>query len=379
MAACSLTERLGSRRLGPLAGRGRARAGSRLRPRRRDSHALRGGARRSGNPRGRHGRPLRCALVLRPGGKPHERILRLGRAAGTMYVTCPSQIELYRASGVPAVRFLPQAADPAIDRPARTDAVLLPLRRLVHRLRPVLLPPRAPAPVAGVCHLQIRGPSWDGVHGDLPVAGGRCVAGGSPRWSAARRFRSAPRAPRQRVRARLRLEPDVEGHGVRRILPRPLGRGHRALRAPAASTAPGTTRPRTRWSWCGTTSPRRRAAPHRGGRPAHTRWRITPMPTGCACCSGSGVPEPERGGPVRPACSSGTRRPGCRSGARSTPRRSGAGTSSGSAAARCPARGRAAAASTHARATAGCAPRKRPEPGHPGQQRQATRRLLRQG
>ena len=103
---------------------------------------------------------------------PHERILRLGRAAGTMYVTCPSQIDLYRARGVPAVRFLPQAADPAIDRPVertrssfRCDVSFIGSGQYTYRH--ALL-----RRVAGICHLQIRGPSWDGVHGDLPVAGG---------------------------------------------------------------------------------------------------------------------------------------------------------------------------------------------------------------
>jgi hypothetical protein len=103
---------------------------------------------------------------------PHERIVRLGRAAGTMYVTCPSQIDLYRASGVATVRFLPQAADPAIDRPAtrarpryRCDVSFVGSGQYPHRH--ALL-----RRVAQVCDLQIRGPGWEDLAGELPVAGG---------------------------------------------------------------------------------------------------------------------------------------------------------------------------------------------------------------
>lgn len=104
--------------------------------------------------------------------QPHERILRLARAAGTMYVTCPSQIELYRAGGVPTVRFLPQAADPTIDRPVarvprayRCEVSFVgsgqyPYRHeLLERL-------------GKSCDLQVRGPGWDGMAGRVPVAGG---------------------------------------------------------------------------------------------------------------------------------------------------------------------------------------------------------------
>jgi len=104
--------------------------------------------------------------------QPHERILRLARAAGTMYVTCPSQIELYRASGIPTVHFLPQAADPAIDRPARRvppsyrcDVSFVGSGQYSYRHD--LL-----ERLGRTCDLQVRGPGWDGMAGRLPVAGG---------------------------------------------------------------------------------------------------------------------------------------------------------------------------------------------------------------
>ena len=103
--------------------------------------------------------------------RPAERILRLGRAAGAVFVTCPSQIELYTEAGISSVKFLPQACDPAFDVPAsyapsryRCDVSFIGSGQ--YRYRHELL--RA---VAGTCDLQIRGPGWDSVR-DLPVVGG---------------------------------------------------------------------------------------------------------------------------------------------------------------------------------------------------------------
>ena len=103
--------------------------------------------------------------------QPAERILRLGRAAGSMFVTCPSQIELYAEAGIPSVKFLPQACDPAFDAPARNapsryrcDVSFIGSGQ--YHYRHELL--RA---VARTCNLQIRGPGWDTV-ADLPVVGG---------------------------------------------------------------------------------------------------------------------------------------------------------------------------------------------------------------
>jgi glycosyl transferase family 1/uncharacterized protein DUF3880 len=102
---------------------------------------------------------------------PHERVIRLARAAGNMYLTCPSQIELYRKAGIAEVQFLPQAADPDTDLPAahapkqlRCDVSFIGSGQYPYRHE--LL--RA---VAGICDLQIRGPGWEGVTA-LPVAGG---------------------------------------------------------------------------------------------------------------------------------------------------------------------------------------------------------------
>jgi hypothetical protein len=104
--------------------------------------------------------------------KPHERIARLGRAVDRMFVTCPSQIELYQSAGIDSVQFLPLAVDPALDRPARWTS-----RRYrcevsfigsgEYPYRHQLL--RA---VAAKFKLQIRGPGWDDVAGELPVASG---------------------------------------------------------------------------------------------------------------------------------------------------------------------------------------------------------------
>jgi spore maturation protein CgeB len=102
---------------------------------------------------------------------PAPELLQLARAAGRLFVTCRSQLDAYRAAGIPEVLFLPQAMDPAYDRPAtrvpsryRCDLSFVgsgqyPDRHeLLRRL-------------AAVGKLQIRGPGWEGA-GDLPVAGG---------------------------------------------------------------------------------------------------------------------------------------------------------------------------------------------------------------
>ncbi len=102
----------------------------------------------------------------------HERIIRLGRAVDQMFVTCPSQADLYRTAGVDWVGFLPQAVDPKVDRPARwsrrryrcevsfVGSGQYPYRHQLLRA------------VAANFDLQIRGPGWEGAPGDLPVVGG---------------------------------------------------------------------------------------------------------------------------------------------------------------------------------------------------------------
>jgi hypothetical protein len=113
--------------------------------------------------------------------RPAERILRLGRAAESVYVTCPSQIELYTEAGIDSVKFLPQACDPDFDTPAsdapsryRCDVSFIGSGQ--YQYRHELL--RA---VASTCNLQIRGPGWDTVT-NLPVVGG-AIRG--PRFSQA--------------------------------------------------------------------------------------------------------------------------------------------------------------------------------------------------
>ena len=115
----------------------------------------------------------------RPGGvwyfdyapEPAPELLALARAAGRLFVTCRSQVEAYRAARVPEVHFLPQAMDPAYDRPPsrvpsryRCDLSFVGSGQYPHRHELLRR-------LAGVGNLQIRGPGWEDA-GGLPVAGG---------------------------------------------------------------------------------------------------------------------------------------------------------------------------------------------------------------
>jgi hypothetical protein len=104
--------------------------------------------------------------------RPAPELLNLARSAGRLFVTCRSQLPAYRAAGIPEVLFLPQAMDPAYDRP---------VSRVPSRYRCDLsfvgsghYPDRHELlrTLAAVGMLQIRGPGWEGVVG-LPVAGGQ--------------------------------------------------------------------------------------------------------------------------------------------------------------------------------------------------------------
>lgn len=102
---------------------------------------------------------------------PAPELLALARAAGRLFVTCRSQVEAYRAAGVPQVLFLPQAMDPAYDRPAtrappplRCDLSFVGSGQYPHRYELLRR-------LSSVGKLQIRGPGWEGAS-DLPVAGG---------------------------------------------------------------------------------------------------------------------------------------------------------------------------------------------------------------
>ncbi len=102
---------------------------------------------------------------------PAPELLALARAAGRLFVTCRAQVEAYRAAGVPSVFFLPQAMDPAYDRPAsrvpsryRCDLSFVGSGQYPHRHELLRR-------LASVGTLQVRGPGWEGVR-DLPVTGG---------------------------------------------------------------------------------------------------------------------------------------------------------------------------------------------------------------
>lgn len=102
---------------------------------------------------------------------PAPELLALARAAERLFVTCRSQVDGYRAAGVPEVHFLPQALDPAYDRPAtrvpsryRCDLSFVGSGQYPHRHELLRR-------LSHVGNLQIRGPGWEGVS-DLPVAGG---------------------------------------------------------------------------------------------------------------------------------------------------------------------------------------------------------------
>lgn len=103
---------------------------------------------------------------------PLPNVVTLGRLVDTMYVTCLPQVATYRALGIPNVMYLPQGADPELDRPARLiprryrcDVGFVGTGDSAHR-HAVL---RA---IAEAAHLQIRGTGW-GRAPDLPVVAGR--------------------------------------------------------------------------------------------------------------------------------------------------------------------------------------------------------------
>jgi spore maturation protein CgeB len=103
---------------------------------------------------------------------PKEKVLQLGRLVGRMCITYLAQVERYRAAGIPEVSFLPQGVDPDLDSPARSSPPRFHCETSFvgsgqYSYRYGVL--RA---VAQVSRLQIRGPGWNGVSADLPVAGG---------------------------------------------------------------------------------------------------------------------------------------------------------------------------------------------------------------
>ncbi len=230
-------------------------------------------------------------------------LLDLARAVGRLYVTCRAQVDAYRAAGIPQVLFLPQAMDPAYDRPAprapsryRCDLSFVgsgqyPDRHeLLRRL-------------AGLGSLQVRGPAM-GERGRTP--GGRRTGLGPalrPGRGRSRHFDRRARHRRTGGTGGLRLQSDLEGAGMRRVLSRSLAAGKqrvrpggRALRLVprrgrgrgAGPTLPGRLR---------TTGP---ASPPRAG---SMPFGTTPTPIAFRCCSRAAVTR---------SCSCGTRTPGPR-------------------------------------------------------------------
>ncbi|MES2125599.1 MAG: glycosyltransferase [Gemmatimonadota bacterium] len=99
-------------------------------------------------------------------------VVELARLCDVMYTTYAGQREFYRRQGVPLVRFLPQALDRDLERPAPHA---LPRDRCeVSFVGSGQYPYRWPLlqQVAARFDLQIRGPGWDDAPGTLPVVGG---------------------------------------------------------------------------------------------------------------------------------------------------------------------------------------------------------------
>lgn len=99
-------------------------------------------------------------------------VVELARRCGIMYTTYANQRAHYLAAGVPVVRFLPQALDIDLEKPA--ERVLPGDHCDVSFVGSGQYPYRWPLlqAVAEICALQIRGPNWEGAPASLPVAGG---------------------------------------------------------------------------------------------------------------------------------------------------------------------------------------------------------------
>jgi Glycosyl transferases group 1/DUF based on E. rectale Gene description (DUF3880) len=102
---------------------------------------------------------------------PQAGVIELARRCGTLFITYSSQQDAYRAAGVDAVHFMPQAMDIDRDIPAahtrdeyRCDVSFVGSGPYPYRW-PLL---RA---VASNFALQIRGPGWNHSESGLPVAG----------------------------------------------------------------------------------------------------------------------------------------------------------------------------------------------------------------
>lgn len=99
-------------------------------------------------------------------------VTELGRLCDVMYTTYANQREHYLARGVKAVRFLPQALDADLEKPATTlhDADRCDVSFVGSGQYPYRWP--LLARVAERYDLQIRGPGWQDAPVTLPVVGG---------------------------------------------------------------------------------------------------------------------------------------------------------------------------------------------------------------
>ena len=98
--------------------------------------------------------------------------LEFAQACRSIYVTSTRHLELSTRAGSPPVRFLPQGVDPdesrirgAIPAEYRCDVSFIGSGQYASRHQALRL-------VAQVARLQIRGPEWEAVPDELPVAGG---------------------------------------------------------------------------------------------------------------------------------------------------------------------------------------------------------------
>jgi hypothetical protein len=160
-----------SRRLGPLAPPLVRRLGEAFRP---DAVILTRQARRLGDEilapmtDGRGGGLWYFDLSV----PPLPEVVRLARAVGRIFVTCHSQMAVYRQAGVPEVHYLPQGLDPSVDRPAvsapaRFHCDLSFVGSGQYPERYDLL-----RRMSEVGRLQVRGPNWKDAPPDIPVRGG---------------------------------------------------------------------------------------------------------------------------------------------------------------------------------------------------------------
>jgi hypothetical protein len=110
-----------------------------------------------------------------PQQPPSADALMLARNAEVTFTTYYPLTEEFRRLGAPEAHFLPQGADPEIDRPAdrvpsryQCDVAFIGSGQYPMRYEPLRL-------VARAARLQIRGPGWEAAPRDLPITGGKAL------------------------------------------------------------------------------------------------------------------------------------------------------------------------------------------------------------